>query len=79
MKTLVTDTHFFINVVLDRLSPSVFKRTYTSLKQSLAEFYTILLEEHLQVGGGNLFLTRYLTRVVQLYSNLAFVLTREDV
>jgi hypothetical protein len=47
-------THFFINMVLDHLLPSVqpqsFEWTRASFEQSLAEFYAILLEEHLQVA-----------------------------
>jgi hypothetical protein len=48
-------THFFINVVLDHLLPSTqpqsfFEWTRTSFGQSLAEIYTILLEEQLQVA-----------------------------
>jgi hypothetical protein len=50
-------------MVLDHLLPSVQQRsflewTHTNFEQSLAEFYTILLEEYLQValemleGGG---------------------------
>jgi hypothetical protein len=44
----------FINMVLDRLFPSVqpqsfLECTVTNFEQSLAEFYTILLE-HLQVA-----------------------------
>jgi hypothetical protein len=42
-------------MVLDHLLPSIqpksfFECTPTSFEQSLAEFYTILLEEHLQVA-----------------------------
>jgi hypothetical protein len=47
-------TYFFINMVLDFLLPSVqlqsfLEWTLTSFEQSVAEFYTILLE-HLQVA-----------------------------
>jgi hypothetical protein len=43
-----------INMVLDHFLPSIqlqsfFEWTHTSFEQSVAEFYTILLEEHLQV------------------------------
>jgi hypothetical protein len=46
-------------MVLGHLLPSVqqqafFKWTCTSFEQSLAEFYTILLEKHLQVALGML-------------------------
>jgi hypothetical protein len=52
METLVIDTHLFLNMVLDHLFPSLetqsfLERTHTSLAQSVAEFYTILIEEHL--------------------------------
>ena len=52
METLVTDTHFIINMVLDHLLPSIQPQSFlewtrTSLEQFLVEFYTILLEEHL--------------------------------
>jgi hypothetical protein len=54
MKTLVTDTHFFIKMVLDHLwhsiQPQSLEWTHTSFEQSLAEFYIIILEEHLQVA-----------------------------
>jgi hypothetical protein len=54
-ETLVTDTHFFINMVLDHLLPSAkpqffLEWTSTSLEQSLTEFYTILHEEYFQVA-----------------------------
>jgi hypothetical protein len=47
--------HFFINMVLDHLLPSTqpqcfLEWTCTSFEQSLVEFYTILLEEYLQVA-----------------------------
>jgi hypothetical protein len=54
MDTLQHNTHFFINVVLVHLLPSVhlqsLESTHTSFEQSLAEFYIILLEERLQVA-----------------------------
>jgi hypothetical protein len=48
-------THFFINMMLDHLLPSIQTQSFlewtsTSLKQSLIEFYTTLLEERLQVA-----------------------------
>jgi hypothetical protein len=44
-------THFFINMVLVHLLPQPFLEwTHTSFEQSLMKFYTILLEEHLQVA-----------------------------
>jgi hypothetical protein len=48
-------THLFVNMGLDQLLPSVqpqffLERTGTSSEQSLTEFYTILLEKHLQVA-----------------------------
>jgi hypothetical protein len=52
----ITDTlNFFINMVLDHLlrsiqTPFFLEWTQTSFVQSLAEFYTILLEDHLQVA-----------------------------
>jgi hypothetical protein len=56
--------HTIINMVVDHLLPSIQQQSFlewirTSFEQSLAEFFTILLEEHLQValGGDNLFLT----------------------
>jgi hypothetical protein len=52
-----TDTcvHFFINMVLGHLLlstelQSFLEWTHTSFEQTLAEFYTILLEEHIQVA-----------------------------
>jgi hypothetical protein len=53
METLYC-THFFINMVMDQLLPSIqpqpfMEWTRTSFEQSLVEFYTALLEEHLQV------------------------------
>jgi hypothetical protein len=51
------------NQILPSVQPQSFLEwTLTSFEQSVAEFYTIYLEEHLQscfrdVGGGNLFLT----------------------
>jgi hypothetical protein len=47
--------HIFYNVVLDQLllpiiSQSFLEWTLTSFEQSLAEFYTMLLEEHHQVA-----------------------------
>ena len=55
METLVRDTYFFINMVLDHLLPltqpqSFLEWTHTIIEQFLAKFYTILLEEHLQVA-----------------------------
>jgi hypothetical protein len=55
METLVTDTRFFMNMVLDHLLSSVqpqssLEWTRTSLEQSLVEFYIILTKEHLQVA-----------------------------
>jgi hypothetical protein len=55
METLVTDTHVFINMVLDHLLPSVqlqfiLEWIRTSLEPSVAEFYTILCEEPLEVA-----------------------------
>jgi hypothetical protein len=51
-------------MVMDHRLPSVRPQSFlewilTSFEQSLTEFYTILLEEHLErdVEGGNLFLT----------------------
>jgi hypothetical protein len=48
-------TRFFINIVLDNhlssTQPQSFlKWTHTHFEKSQAEFYTILLEEHLQVA-----------------------------
>jgi hypothetical protein len=48
-------THFCINLVLGHLQPSVEPQSFlewirTSFEQPLVEFYTILLEEHLQVA-----------------------------
>jgi hypothetical protein len=48
-------THFFFNMMLDHLLPSIqlqtfLKWTRTSFEQYLAEIYTVLLEEHLQVA-----------------------------
>jgi hypothetical protein len=53
--TTDTVTHLFINTVSDHLLPSIqpqsfLELTHTSSEQSLMEFYTILLEEHLQVA-----------------------------
>jgi hypothetical protein len=47
-------THFFMNMVLDHLLPSVHQQsflewTHTSFEQRVAKFY-IILEEHLQVA-----------------------------
>jgi hypothetical protein len=47
-------TYFFINMVLGHVLPSIQPQSFlewtrTGCKQSLAEFYTILLEERLQV------------------------------
>jgi hypothetical protein len=55
METLVTDTHFFINVVLGHLWPSIqpqslLEWTRTSFEQSLVEFYTIPLKKLIQVA-----------------------------
>ena len=55
METLLTDTCFFIYMVFDHLLPSTqpqssLEWTHTSLEQSLAEFYTTVLEEHLQIA-----------------------------
>jgi hypothetical protein len=52
-------TDIFIDMVLDHLVPSVQPQTFlewthTSFEKSLEEFYTILLEEHLQVALGML-------------------------
>jgi hypothetical protein len=52
--------HIFINVVFGQLLPSTQPQSFsewvlTSVKQSLAEFYTILLEKHScfsDAGGG---------------------------
>jgi hypothetical protein len=58
--------HFFINMVLDHLlssiQPQSLEWTRKSFEQSVAEFYTILLEGtssscFRDVGDGNLFLT----------------------
>jgi hypothetical protein len=48
-------THLSINTMLDKLLPSVQQQSFlewtpASFEQSLAEFYTTLLEEHLQVA-----------------------------
>lgn len=53
METLVTDIYFFINIVLDHLLPAIQAQSFlewTCLEQSLEEFYTILLEELLQIA-----------------------------
>jgi hypothetical protein len=49
------ETHFIINMVMGHVLPSIqlqsfLEWTRTSFEQSIAEFYTILLEEHLQVA-----------------------------
>jgi hypothetical protein len=54
-ETLVTDRHFFTNMVLDHILPSVqpqnfLEWTLTSLEQSPTKCYTIILEERLQVA-----------------------------
>jgi hypothetical protein len=48
-------TGFFINLALDHHLPSAQPQSFlewtrSSCEQSLAEFYTILLEEHLKVA-----------------------------
>jgi hypothetical protein len=60
--------------------------THSSLEQSLEEFYTILLVEHLQVvvemlnmGISSSLPSPKLTRVVQRCSNVLIVLDSEDV
>jgi hypothetical protein len=59
---------------MDHLLPSVHLESFlewtsTSFEQSVAEFYAILVEEHLQVAlaGGNLFLT-LVSKTNQSYS-----------
>jgi hypothetical protein len=54
METLQYRTHFFINMVLDRLCPQYgrshfWNGLFTSSEQFQAEFCTILLEERLKV------------------------------
>jgi hypothetical protein len=83
-------TFFFINMVLDHLWLSIqlqsfLEWTHTSIKQSLAEFDTVLLEEHIQITSEMLEVvicsalqSPKLTRVVQWYSDLVIVLARED-
>jgi hypothetical protein len=65
---------------------SFFDWTRISFEQSLAEFYTILLEKHLQVALemfdmkiSSSFLSPKLTRMVQWCSNMTTVLAREYV
>jgi hypothetical protein len=76
-------------MVLDHLLPSIqpqffLEWTRTSFEQSLAEFYTILLEEHpvalemLAVRICSSLWSPKLTRMVQC-SNLLIVLAKEDV
>jgi hypothetical protein len=48
-------TYFFIDLVFDRLLPSLQAQSFlewtrTSFEQAPMEFYTIILEEHLQVA-----------------------------
>jgi hypothetical protein len=55
METIQICTHLFINTVLDHLLPSVQPQSFldwtpASFEHSVAEFYTILLEEHVQVA-----------------------------
>jgi hypothetical protein len=49
------EIHFFINMVFHHFLPSIQPQSFlewtrTSFEQSLAEFYTILPEEHLQIA-----------------------------
>jgi hypothetical protein len=78
-------------MVLDHLLPSIQQQSFlewtrTSLEQSLAKFYTILLEEHLQValemlevGICSSLKSLKLTTLDQLYLDLVTVLAREDI
>jgi hypothetical protein len=55
METLQILLQFSINMMLDHLLPSIYLQSFlewtrTSFEQCLAEFHTLLLEEHLQVS-----------------------------
>jgi hypothetical protein len=83
--------NFFTNMVLDHLLPSIQPLSFlewprTSFEQSVAKFYTILLQEYLlialemlEVEISSSLSSPILTRVVQWFSNLVTVLAREDV
>jgi hypothetical protein len=83
METLVTDTHFYINMVFDHLLPSVQLRSFmewtcTSHEQSVAEYYTILFVVRFQVALKLLEVGIYLTVVSKTDQSYSVILKSGD-